>query len=31
VRGEMAYEYVKEFYNLDKVAAMYADYLKEYL
>ena len=31
IRGELAYEYVKEFYNLDKVAVMYADYLKEYL
>lgn len=30
-RGWIAYEYVKEFYNLDKVAVMYADYLKEYL
>jgi len=31
VKGQLAYEYVKEFYNLDKVAVMYADYLKEYI
>jgi glycosyltransferase involved in cell wall biosynthesis len=30
-RGFASYEYVKEFYNLDKVAVMYADYLKDYL